>query len=473
MKLHGIVVAFLNILFIFSIMARGTRHFKRPLVLVREHVINEHLSVGMTKEGSIGVLIDGEWVAQCRHALLEIFDENDASFVTMDDAIDALDKRESNDERIKFTRDTEFLAHASNIQAWAEHEYDPRLLHSNLASSILLMLSKKDENIKRKMEGEMTERFILTPDDHKAWFFYNYSFFLANDVLFPAICKAIFDDETLLENAQIVTDFLDRCVEKGIEREKVMAFAINHAGSIVLHRDTSFIKGARWNEMKELLRGIQVKHFIWYYYAHMHEPGEFGRIYRAGKIWARHVMEYIRLHVDDLIVYYMKKTSDQFRYMGSMERPMFIVALEQCRDLRALFTKKDWAYLVDLYEKNDKNISTFLNDAFFLPRVRRWNEEKERAGKEIFGKEWIIADRIRDDTYNSAVISPELDYPAYLWSMGWFKKTRHTSIRFPGATHLYHGYIMDNGSTRRYIIYRIVDDDGKIAYTTWLSSKIT
>ncbi len=50
--------------------------------------------------------------------------------------------------------ETEFWGHCSNLQAWVEHDYDTRLLHSNLAFPLLKALSKAGDPIAEKVFKE-------------------------------------------------------------------------------------------------------------------------------------------------------------------------------------------------------------------------------------------------------------------------------------------------------------------------------
>jgi tetratricopeptide (TPR) repeat protein len=62
----------------------------------------------------------------------------------------------------------EVLAHASNIQAWAEHDYDTRLLHSNIAFPLLKALAKAgDAKAKRVLNAEVLERYQASTDHVK------------------------------------------------------------------------------------------------------------------------------------------------------------------------------------------------------------------------------------------------------------------------------------------------------------------
>ncbi len=47
-----------------------------------------------------------------------------------------------------------FWGHCSNIQAWAEHNYDTRLLHSNLAFPLLKKLTEAGDPVARRVFKE-------------------------------------------------------------------------------------------------------------------------------------------------------------------------------------------------------------------------------------------------------------------------------------------------------------------------------
>ena len=72
--------------------------------------------------------------------------------------------------------ETEFWGHCSNIQVWVEQNYDPRVLHSNLAFPLLKELTKagdpqakkvfKEEIAKRFFEGKITQKLILVKEKY-------------------------------------------------------------------------------------------------------------------------------------------------------------------------------------------------------------------------------------------------------------------------------------------------------------------
>lgn len=53
----------------------------------------------------------------------------------------------------------EFQAHCSNIQAWAENEYDTRILHRNLSFPLLKRLYQEGDVVARKVfKDEVAQR---------------------------------------------------------------------------------------------------------------------------------------------------------------------------------------------------------------------------------------------------------------------------------------------------------------------------
>jgi len=87
---------------------------------------------------------------------------------SVDDAARTLDnslerRRENNgvlQEEYNISPETEFWAHCSNLQAWAENDYDTRLLHSNLAFPLLRALTEVGDAVAKEMfREEIAERY--------------------------------------------------------------------------------------------------------------------------------------------------------------------------------------------------------------------------------------------------------------------------------------------------------------------------
>jgi Leucine-rich repeat (LRR) protein len=140
------------------------------------------------------IYILGERFVQCKFLLIDIPVEEISTLdkiKSIDEAAENLDNslEGSYIQKYNIDRKTEFWAHCSNLQVWAEQEYDTRLLHRNLAFPLLKRLTKagdrvakkvfKEEIAKRMEEGNFSvslyfleEKYLdfLTKEEQKAVF---------------------------------------------------------------------------------------------------------------------------------------------------------------------------------------------------------------------------------------------------------------------------------------------------------------
>lgn len=125
-----------------------------------KYTINEHLAVELDKYGKVNILVDGEHFNQCSYILMTV--PRQEAYKTTADSIDELKDRYSNEnERNDDVIDnkTQFWAHCSNLQAWYEHDYDTRLLHSNLSFPLLKKLTELgDKTAQEKFADEIKRR---------------------------------------------------------------------------------------------------------------------------------------------------------------------------------------------------------------------------------------------------------------------------------------------------------------------------
>ena len=132
----------------------------------KEFKINDYLTLKLENDKTI-LYVNGERFDHCKYLLLnvpvkEIESINDVK--SIDEAAERLDK--SLDPPDEFTRldkiapETEFWGHCSNLQAWYENDYDTRLLHRNLAFSLLEALANAGDLVARmKFKEEIAERY--------------------------------------------------------------------------------------------------------------------------------------------------------------------------------------------------------------------------------------------------------------------------------------------------------------------------
>jgi len=134
-----------------------------------EYKINDLITLKLEDTKTI-IYVAGEPFKQCKFLMLVIPDEGVPKLEkvnSIDEAADVLDRGlEPDSDIVDFYSSqidpiTEFWAHCSNIQVWAEHDYDSRLLHSNLAFPLLKKLTELgDLAAKKRFKEEIGMRYF-------------------------------------------------------------------------------------------------------------------------------------------------------------------------------------------------------------------------------------------------------------------------------------------------------------------------
>jgi len=134
-----------------------------PLLIPKDlflHVqVSEHLDL-FYFDDKVHVAVNGKEVLTCAFLV--------ASVSASDEAISSIDEL-TNVEGVRviegesandlLSPEEQLVAHASNLQAWVENDYDTHLLHSNIAFTLLKKLSEAgDDNARRVLEGNIDER---------------------------------------------------------------------------------------------------------------------------------------------------------------------------------------------------------------------------------------------------------------------------------------------------------------------------
>ena len=144
----------------------------------KEFVVNDFIKVLLINNKTL-LEVGGDPFLQCKYLLINIPQEKLIEFNqinSIDEAAALLDHSlETSEIHFEISPEEEFWAHCSNLQAWAEHKYDTRLLHSNLAFSLLRTLAYlgdklalrvyKEEAFQRFKEGsDKIRKLIITED---------------------------------------------------------------------------------------------------------------------------------------------------------------------------------------------------------------------------------------------------------------------------------------------------------------------
>lgn len=131
---------------------------------IKEFRINEHLTLRLEGEQT-NIYVDDYYFQGCKYLLLDIGIENASKYDSIESIDEAMEiySKEHEHNRTILDPETEFWGHCSNIQVWAENNYDTRLLDSRLAFPLLKRLAEagdplamamfKEEVIKRLESG--------------------------------------------------------------------------------------------------------------------------------------------------------------------------------------------------------------------------------------------------------------------------------------------------------------------------------
>jgi len=136
--------------------------FKR--YFMKEFKINEFLTLKL-EERKTNIYVKGERFKQCKFLMLSIPIKETERFDEIESIDEAADMLGWTAERqlgveYKINPENEFWGHCSNLQVWNEHEYDTRLLHSNLAFSLLRKLAEVGDPIANRVyKEEIVKRF--------------------------------------------------------------------------------------------------------------------------------------------------------------------------------------------------------------------------------------------------------------------------------------------------------------------------
>ena len=124
--------------------------------------INNFLTLRL-EYGQTNIYVKGQLFNQCKYLLINIAHKDIKKYDTInsiDEAVETyktLGGTEGNGYYI--TPEAEFWGHCSNIQAWYEHDYDSRLLHSNLSFPLLKRLYEVGDPLaKRVFKEEIAKR---------------------------------------------------------------------------------------------------------------------------------------------------------------------------------------------------------------------------------------------------------------------------------------------------------------------------
>lgn len=146
------------------------RFFETKMITYRKYKINNNITLKL-EDGKTTIYIRKEKFLHCKFLFFTIpinGKDTNTSINSIDQAseiynssLEGIDSNGLSPEDFGLSPDQVFWAHCSNLQAWAENDYNPNLLHSNLAFPLLKKLSDAgDKKANDQLMSELEKRWI-------------------------------------------------------------------------------------------------------------------------------------------------------------------------------------------------------------------------------------------------------------------------------------------------------------------------
>lgn len=193
-----------------------------------EFKINEYITLRLERNQTV-IYIKNERFNQCKKILFINPQNNEKQkFIdSIDEAIETLSSTPPIDYSSRdfyITPEMEFRAHCSNLQAWAENDYDTRLLHSNLAFPLLKKLVELGDMKAFNVFKEEIARRFLSGFPPVLQFLLNQGYLdhlnkEESEVLMDEFEKILEDSNSVLhdvKNSSILTSLADYYLKRGM-----------------------------------------------------------------------------------------------------------------------------------------------------------------------------------------------------------------------------------------------------------------
>lgn len=219
---NGFGADWLNANLPFQKISRSTSNVKKE--------INQYITLRL-EHGKTFIYVNGRRFIQCIRLILNI-PKDDVHLYDEVDSIDEAAKLYSNhvfqnrivrgpmarpvpNQRHDITPEEEFWGHCSNIQAWVEHDYDTRILMSNIAFPLLRELVKAGDPMARKIFKEEIALRLESGYPSVVQYLLNQGYIR---YFTPSEFKAIIETTELIKglssDTKVFSRFLISCVNK-------------------------------------------------------------------------------------------------------------------------------------------------------------------------------------------------------------------------------------------------------------------
>ncbi len=183
-------------------------------------IINKFITLKL-ENNNTNIYVNGKKFLHCKYLLLNLIKINIPQFDEIDSIDEAIDlyniknreNRGNESNKIILGPETEFVGHCSNLQVWAENNYNLRVLHSSLSLPLLMELVKcGDTKAIVAVKEEILER-LESKNEKIIQYFMNESFF---DVFTSEELEMIFE-EIPINNQELL-----KSVNKLINRKWIL-----------------------------------------------------------------------------------------------------------------------------------------------------------------------------------------------------------------------------------------------------------
>lgn len=172
--------------------------------------VNNYISLSF-EANETTVMVNNHEFIQCKSILITIPAEKSYEsdrINSIDQMVDAFKWSEATQKAIKcrLSPEEEFWAHCSNLQGWFEHEYDTRLLHSNIAFPLLKKLCKLGDPLATKVfKEEIAKRLAENyPPINELFIEENYLNFLSMEELGSCCPQKLNVDRLILSSRRLI-----------------------------------------------------------------------------------------------------------------------------------------------------------------------------------------------------------------------------------------------------------------------------
>ncbi len=135
---------------------------KKTPKLHPDFIINEYLTLRMDRDNEIILYVKDEDFDYCAMVIINIPKDRLNSFENLNSIDEMVEENDMvpDSSYNNIPKETQFWAHASNLQAWAESNYDTRLLHRNIAFPLLKKLTDVGDPVAKKVfKEEIAKRY--------------------------------------------------------------------------------------------------------------------------------------------------------------------------------------------------------------------------------------------------------------------------------------------------------------------------